>query len=81
MATGVLTVKPIKAKITRDTDFFGSMDPYCIVVIINQQSFRFIFLSVSSKKKSKVCNIDFREADKKKIQIFYLKNKALRHNS
>ena len=28
---GHLTVRPMSAKLTRNTEFFGSMDPYCIV--------------------------------------------------
>ena len=28
--TGKLIVKPLSAKLTRDTESFGRMDPYCI---------------------------------------------------
>jgi hypothetical protein len=27
---GVLVIKPLSAKLTRDTEFFGKMDPYCV---------------------------------------------------
>jgi hypothetical protein len=27
---GVLIIKPLSAKLTRDTEFFGKMDPYCV---------------------------------------------------
>ena len=29
------------------------------------------FFELTQRKKLKICNIDFREADKKKIQIFF----------
>lgn len=29
--SGTLCIKPIKAKLTRDTEFLGKMDPYCKV--------------------------------------------------
>ena len=31
--TGVLNIRPLEAKLTHDTEFFGKMDPYCIVLI------------------------------------------------
>ncbi len=30
---GTLIVKPISAKLSRDTDFFSKMDPYCVIKI------------------------------------------------
>ncbi len=34
---GILTVKPVCAKITEDTEAFGKMDCYCIVKLNNQK--------------------------------------------
>jgi len=31
--TGKLIVKPLSAKLTRDTETFGRMDPYCIFLL------------------------------------------------
>jgi hypothetical protein len=33
MVAGNLNVKLRKAKLKRDTEFFGSMDPYCLITI------------------------------------------------
>ena len=33
MTTGILVVKPVSAKLKRDTDTFGKMDPYCKVKV------------------------------------------------
>lgn len=30
---GTLCVQPVCAKIKKDQDFFGKMDPYCVVTI------------------------------------------------
>ena len=27
---GYLIIKPLNAKLTRDTEFLGKMDPYCV---------------------------------------------------
>lgn len=37
VGSGTLIVKPLKAKLTRDTEFLGKMDPYCKVLLGNQQ--------------------------------------------
>ena len=29
--TGMLTINVIEAKLTRDTEFFSKMDPYCVL--------------------------------------------------
>lgn len=34
---GALIVKPISGKLTRDTEFMGKMDPYCVVKVGNQK--------------------------------------------
>ncbi len=34
--SGSLVIKPLQAKLTRDTDTFSKMDPYCQVVIGGQ---------------------------------------------
>jgi hypothetical protein len=31
-----LIIKPIRAKLTRDTDFLSKMDPYCKIIISSQ---------------------------------------------
>ena len=31
--SGTIVIKPIEAKLSRDTDTFGKMDPYCQIVI------------------------------------------------
>lgn len=36
-AQGTLIVRPICAKLTRDTETFGKMDPYCVVRVGGQQ--------------------------------------------
>jgi hypothetical protein len=32
----MLTIFPKKAKLTRDTELFGKMDPYCKIILGNQ---------------------------------------------
>lgn len=29
--SGTLLIKPLSAKLTRDTETFGKMDPYCLI--------------------------------------------------
>ena len=36
MLTGTLIIKPVSAKLTYDTEFFGKMDPYCKVTLGSQ---------------------------------------------
>ncbi|CAD8116220.1 unnamed protein product [Paramecium sonneborni] len=36
VGSGTLMIKPLKAKLTHDTEFLGKMDPYCKVIIGNQ---------------------------------------------
>ena len=31
--SGSIVVKPMSAKLTRDTEFLGKMDPYCVIKI------------------------------------------------
>jgi len=31
--TGTLIISPLSAKLTHDTEYFGKMDPYCIVKV------------------------------------------------
>lgn len=31
--SGTLIIKPISGKLTRDTEFMGKMDPYCVCKI------------------------------------------------
>ena len=35
--TGTFIIRPICAKLTRDTDLFTKMDPYCVVTLGNQK--------------------------------------------
>lgn len=35
--TGSLIIKPTSARLTRDTEFLGKMDPYCVVKLGNQK--------------------------------------------
>lgn len=34
--SGTLVVKPLNAKLSRDTEFMGKMDPYCVVKLGNE---------------------------------------------
>jgi hypothetical protein len=33
MVRGNLTIKPLTAVLTRDTEFLGKMDPYCVFTV------------------------------------------------
>jgi len=35
---GTVTIRPLSAKLTRDTELFGKMDPYCKVILGKQQA-------------------------------------------
>ena len=37
MVAGNFTIKPVSAKLTRDTDTFSKMDPFCVIIIGNQK--------------------------------------------
>ena len=52
--SGNLIIKPLSGKLTRDTDTFSKMDPYCVIFFGNE------------KKQTKVAN----EAGKVKKKNF-----------
>ena len=68
---GVLIVKPISARLTRDTDTFGKMDPYCIFKIgTMKQTSKTHSSGGKMPKWNDILTFNITNADKMQVEVW-----------